>query len=82
MAEMVNKHDDITKFRDEVFIFCKELNKGLIKRNFHELNSKTFEGILNEVEALPLHTLKRLNLDSVLFGSTSEIVSSKQRELQ
>ena len=68
MSKIVKKTDDISSISNGEFVFCKELNKGFIKRDISSLDTVTFEGVVQSIEALDLGVLETLGLDSVQFG--------------
>jgi hypothetical protein len=68
MSTLVKKTDDISSISNGEFVFCKELNKGFIKRDISSLDTVTFEGVSQAIEALDLNVLNTLGLDSVQFG--------------
>ena len=67
-TKFVNKDTDLTTIADETFVYCKELSKGFIKRNFKELKSTKFEDVVNELESKSYKFLEDYKLDSIQFG--------------
>ena len=68
MSTLVKKTDDISSIPNGEFVYCKELNKGFIKRDISSLDSVTFEGVVQAIESLDLGVLETLGFDSVQFG--------------
>ena len=67
-VQNVGKTTDISLVSDNSFVFCKELNKGLIKKDFEALNANEFKDVCDAIEALPFDALEAAGYDSVTFG--------------
>jgi len=66
----VQAGDNISEVENGTYIHCKELNKGVMKKDFGSLNVsiQTFENIVESIESKDLDFLQSIGLDSVLFG--------------
>ena len=69
----VLKGDNISEVENGVYIHCKELKKGLLKKDFSALgvSVRTFENIATAIEAKDSDFLEENGLDSVLFGAVN-----------
>lgn len=82
----VLKSDNISEIENGTYIHCKELNKGLMKKDFGPLgiSIQTFENVITTIESKDLSFLEEHGLDSVLFGANreenqGEIIESNRR---
>lgn len=77
----VLKTDDISGIENNTYIHCKELRKGIIKRDFSVLGlgSETFENVTNAIESLNYDSLIANGFDSVLFHAN---LTSNQGEIE
>ena len=73
LTQNVLKTDDISGIANGTFIYCKELLKGLVKRDFSALNitDYSFQNVINTIESKDKDFLIQNELDSVLFGAIS-----------
>jgi len=67
---IVQLKDNISEIENNTYIHCKEIKKGLMKKDFTPLgvSIQTFENILSSLESKDLSFLESTGLDSVLFG--------------
>ena len=70
ITKKVQKTSSVEFIADETFIYCKELNKGFIKRNFGQLNlvDYSFENVYNQINGLTLTSCINNGIDAILFG--------------
>lgn len=75
----VNQADLINEIENGAFIYCKSLEKGLIKKDFSALNIniQSFENIVAMLESLDHATLSYMGFDSILFDMGEILKSTK-----
>ena len=71
ITKKVLKTEDISLIPDGRFIYCKELKKGIVKRDLTALNitDYSFQNVTNVIESMDKDFLVQNGLDSVLFGA-------------
>lgn len=81
ISKPVKLTKDISTEVDGTFLYCREIRKGLIKRNIAALNlsSTTFGEVVTAIESMALEDLVANNLDSVLFTPEATIDISDRR---
>ncbi len=80
ISKKVLKTDSVENELDETFLFCKELGKGCIKRDFSTIglnNNYSMENVLNVLDTKTSAELIALDTDTVTFGNGKLIKSSK-----
>lgn len=77
----VEKNEDISEIKNGVFIYCKDLETGLFKKDFSVLNAdfNNITELLELIEQTSLDTLEKNNIDIIGFRN-GELRSSRKLE--
>lgn len=84
---LVNKDEDISNIDNNVFVYCIELRKGLLKKDLEPLglSNNTFENVSNTISNLELINLNNNGFDCITFGENlseyqGQIIISEKRK--
>ncbi len=81
ISKKVLKTDSIENELDETFLYCKELGKGCIKKDFNtnELNNDySMENVLNILDNKTSAELTELNSDAITFNIKGQLTKSRK----
>ena len=78
---------DISNIRNGEFLFCKELNKGFIKRDITSLGVSTFSEVADIIESMDVDVLVQYGFDSVKFlegsiDTSVKVIKQVQKDIE